>query len=285
MEAESLVYPGSTIKDLGNGRIGGHLVLFTTAADPDLTGDYFTAKTDFAVKASTNPMLFYNHTFDDVIGDRELGDASVKVDDTGVWVEAQLALRDEYERKIYEMAKAGKLGWSSGTAGHLVRRKKVGKSYEITKWPIVEASLTPTPAEPRTSVMSMKMFAQSLEPKLCIANLSQDVESAFRECREWLDITRRMHETRVKAGRVLSAANRGRIASVVGQVKPLLADLEALLAETDPGVVETTGNVGQMGEEQGTDTMVARVRSLRLAVIQRNLELRLRNGPKTESIA
>jgi HK97 family phage major capsid protein len=47
---------------------------------------------------------------------------------------------------VVQLVEKGALGWSSGSVGHLTRRS--GKS--ITQWPIVELSLTPTPAEPRT---------------------------------------------------------------------------------------------------------------------------------------
>ena len=44
------------------------------------------------------------------------------------------------------------LGWSSGSVPHLVQRTKgsLPGTQKITSWPIVELSLTPTPAEPRT---------------------------------------------------------------------------------------------------------------------------------------
>jgi len=90
-----------------------------------------------------------------------LGTADLRPDDVGVWVEAQLELRDDYERNIYEMAKAGKLGWSSGTAAHLVEREPAGKAQRVTAWPLgLDASLTPTPAEPRTQAVPLKSLVQ-----------------------------------------------------------------------------------------------------------------------------
>jgi HK97 family phage major capsid protein len=75
-----------------------------------------------------------------------------------------LALRDEYEQAIFEMAKAGKLGWSSGTASHLVEHEAVGKSWWIKSWPLgLDASLTPTPCEPRTRAVPLKTYLDSLE--------------------------------------------------------------------------------------------------------------------------
>jgi len=73
-------------------------------------------------------------------------------------------MRDEYEKRIMELAAAGKLGWSSGAAGHLVEREQVGKSWRIKSWPIAEASLTPTPAEPRNNAVSVKSLFDDIQP-------------------------------------------------------------------------------------------------------------------------
>jgi len=78
----------------------------------------------------------------------------------GVWVEAQLKMRDAYEQSIYDLAAKGKLGWSSGAPSHLVTRKAVEVKgtnvHEILTWPIAEGSLTPTPAEPRNDAIALK---------------------------------------------------------------------------------------------------------------------------------
>ena len=57
------------------------------------------------------------------------------------------------------------LGWSSGAASHLVERQNVGKSAMITFWQLAEASLTPTPAEPRTSAMITKSLPPEATPE------------------------------------------------------------------------------------------------------------------------
>jgi len=66
-------------------------------------------------------------------------------------------MRDEYEKFIYQMAEKGKLGWSSGTAGHLVEEERKGNAVWIKSWPLgLDASLTPTPAEPRNTAQPLK---------------------------------------------------------------------------------------------------------------------------------
>ena len=149
---DELVYFGSEVKALGDGKVGGYLVRYSTKSDPDLTGDYFTAGTDYGVMDGANLPVYYHHGFDPTVKNKRIGRGTVKYDEAGLWLEAQLELRDEYEKMIYSLAEKGKLGWSSGAAGHLVERKDGG----ILSWPIAEASLTPSPAEPRNSVMPIK---------------------------------------------------------------------------------------------------------------------------------
>jgi HK97 family phage major capsid protein len=147
------------VKALGNGKVGGYLVQFSSANDPDLNGEYFTANTDFDVEDGAATAVYYHHGLDKTIKARKLGTGTIKKDAVGMWVEAQLSLRDEYEKHIYKLAEQGKLGWSSGTAVHLAEYKPAGKATEIIRWPLgLDASLTPTPAEPRTRVLPLKSY-------------------------------------------------------------------------------------------------------------------------------
>lgn len=156
-DTELQVLFGSAVKDLGNGKIGGYAVLFTTAKDPDLTGDYFTKDTDFSLDTNNATAVYYAHTLDKTIKDKKLGKASFQIkDEVGVWVEAQLNLRDTYVNRIYQMVKDGELGFSTGSAPHLIRREAVKGASHLKAWPIVELSLTPTPAEPRTLAVPVK---------------------------------------------------------------------------------------------------------------------------------
>lgn len=155
-EKSMLVFGGCEIKALGDGKVGGYLVTFSGPKDPDVVGDFFDGKTDLGIEDGGRLPVYYQHGYDEKLKTRKIGKGTAKYDDVGLWLEAQLELRDDYERTIYQMAESGKLGWSSGAAGHLVERERVGKSYHIKSWPIAEASLTPTPAEPRNTVIPVK---------------------------------------------------------------------------------------------------------------------------------
>jgi len=147
MTDETLLAFGGAIKALGDGKVAGYLVRYTDATAPDLTGDYFDAMTDFDAEDGDRVTVYYGHGFDPVLKHRKLGKGTLRFDDVGVWVEAQLQMRDEYEQAIYAMAEAGKLGWSSGTLPNLVEREDEGTAKRITHWPLgKDASLTPTPA-------------------------------------------------------------------------------------------------------------------------------------------
>ena len=149
------------------GSVKGYLVRFGSPDATDLEGDYFTPQTDFGfpIKAGERVPLnvYYHHGMDKMIGKKSIGTGYVKMDDTGLWYEAQLDMADEYGSMIAKLCKQGKMGYSSGAAGHMVERKSVGKASEITRWCIAEASITPTPAEYRNSVKSLEDM-YSMEP-------------------------------------------------------------------------------------------------------------------------
>ncbi len=161
-ENKSLIFNGEAVKATGEGKVSGYLVRFSTETDPDLTDDFFTKDTEYGVVDGSTLPIFYQHGMDEKLGVKSIGRGTIKIDEIGLWIEAQLNMRSEYEQALYELAKNGKLGWSSGAAGHLVERDEIGKSFYIKSWPIAEASLTPTPAEPRNNVIPIKSLVTTL---------------------------------------------------------------------------------------------------------------------------
>ena len=140
--------PNTAIKALDDeGRVGGYLVVWGSPAQKDLQGEYFTPATELGLDWYPQRPVLYHHGLD---GDLKASIVGVidtlKADDTGLWAEAQLNLRQRYVRAVRQLIDKGVLGWSSGSLPHLVDVEADG---QIKRWPIVEGSMTPTPAEPR----------------------------------------------------------------------------------------------------------------------------------------
>ena len=155
----------STVDGIKSDRLGyvkGYLVRFGDTKTADLEGDYFTKSTDYGFPMTEGKRVplnvYYHHGMDAQVGKKSIGTGYIKMDDTGLWYEAQLDLAEEYGNMIAKLCKQGKMGFSSGAAAHLVERKSMGGAAEITRWPIAEASITPTPAEYRNSVKSLEEY-------------------------------------------------------------------------------------------------------------------------------
>lgn len=135
--------------------VEGYLVTWGNANDTDLQGEFFTPRTEFCLDwFDTRPAL-YHHGLDGEVGLRTIGSIkSIEMDDLGLWVKAQLNKRDQYARAVYDMIKTKEFGWSSGSVDHLV---KIAPDGEIAVWPLIEGSITPTPAQPaKTTVRALK---------------------------------------------------------------------------------------------------------------------------------
>lgn len=192
-----LIYFGSAVKALGNGKVGGYLVEFSDVesrkgAPPDLTKEFFTKNTDYDIEGGEKKTVYFDHGLDPVLKRRKLSKAELKVDEVGVWAETVLDTRDKYLAKIYEMVEKGILGWSSGSASHLVEKKKsAGGFVEITAWPIVEASLTHTPANPYSTAVPLKSFVVKREPEsvpTLAAKLNKHIEDLVDDGRDRNDL-------------------------------------------------------------------------------------------------
>jgi phage head maturation protease len=144
------------------GHVKGYLVRFGDTKATDLEGDYFTRSTDYGFPMEEGKRVplnvYYHHGMDQAVGKKSIGTGYIKMDSEGLWYEAQLDLADEYGKMVAKLCKQGKMGFSSGAAAHMVERKSMGGASEIIRWPIAEASITPTPAEFRNSVKSLEEY-------------------------------------------------------------------------------------------------------------------------------
>lgn len=156
----------------GRGYVEAMGVRFSSAADKDLVGDYFTAKTDFGphngngMATTLNhrvPMYLPNTKSDEravmkkLAGMKFANPVEAQKTDTGILVRHVLELADEYEKTVFDLASKKKLRWSSGTAPHMVER---GPDGEIKSWHIIEWAYTPTAAEPKLpTITPLKAWA------------------------------------------------------------------------------------------------------------------------------
>lgn len=143
------------------GRVGGYLVVWGSPQQRDLQGEYFSPESELGLDWYDQRPVLYHHGLDGNMKAAVIGVIDcLKADTTGVWAEAQLDLRQRYVRTVLKLVEKGILGWSSGSLPHLV---DVANDGHIKRWPIVEGSLTPTPAEPRrTDVHTLKSAYASL---------------------------------------------------------------------------------------------------------------------------
>ena len=161
----------TTLKTLdGRGRVGGYLVVWGGPEERDLQGEYFTAETELGLGWYPQRPLLYQHGLDGALKAAVIGAIDTLVEDeTGVWAEAQLDLRQRWARAVQGLIEKNVLGWSSGSLAHLV---EVAADGHIRRWPIVEGSLTPTPAQPRRSdARTLKSAWQALGLDLSLLTL------------------------------------------------------------------------------------------------------------------
>jgi len=145
----------------------------------DLEGDTFTPDTDLAWDYVPTKAVLWDHALDEDVKDTPLGTVTASgTDTTGRWIEAQLDRATQYGRYVVGLIERGVLGLSTGSVAHLTTKA----AGAIKRWPVVEVSLTPTPAEPRTlGVRRLKALVDAhpeLKARLEAAALEADAADA-----------------------------------------------------------------------------------------------------------
>jgi phage head maturation protease len=247
---------GDCIKADEKGVVSGYLVRYGNPSTTDLEGDYFTKQTDFGfptdVKVPLN--LYYHHGMNREIGKRPIGKGYLTADDKGLWYQAQIDMADEYGKMVADLAKSGKLGYSSGAASHMVERKQIGNAHEITRWLIAEASLTPTPAEPQNMVKSLaelmpqvKSEGDDMESEIeipdVVGNPASWAESVFTGSREFI-----FHESLEQLYEIMCAA----LYTVGEQPGPLPEYINAVVDAFGTRVKELAANMDEKSLKSST---------------------------------
>ena len=132
--------------DAKEGRVGGYLVVWGDATQRDLQGEFFTEGTELGLDWYPHRPVLYQHGQDAHLKSTILGVIdTLRQDEIGLWAEAQLDVHQRYVQAVLKLIDRGILNWSSGSLPHLV---EVADDGQVKHWPIVEGSLTPSPAEP-----------------------------------------------------------------------------------------------------------------------------------------
>ena len=145
-------------------------------AGKDLDGEFFSENTDFALEWFSDwqrPLLF-GHGYDPALKTSVVGRIRVEPTDKGLWMQAQLDKKHAYYEQIAGLLQEG-LGLSSGSVDHLAEANKSG---EIIRWPLIEGSLTPTPANPDAAA---KYAAKSADIAEHLAVLGVTVPDAITD--------------------------------------------------------------------------------------------------------
>lgn len=147
---ETLLFrPGQKAVITPEGIVEGWLAPFggPMKGGKDLDGEAFTPKTDFALDYYPSIPILYGHGQDAEVGAAKVGEITIKeIRDKGLWVQGQLDKQSAYYAALDELAAKGDLYWSSGAISHLVNVE--AKTGHIKQWPVAEATLTLTPANP-----------------------------------------------------------------------------------------------------------------------------------------
>ncbi|HLV33973.1 MAG TPA: phage major capsid protein [Spirillospora sp.] len=169
--------------DAAAGRVGGYLIVWGSRGQRDLQGEYFTPETELGLHWYDRRPVLYHHGLDGDLKAAVIGTMdTLVVDETGVWAEAQLDLRKRYVRAVQKLVDKGVLGWSSGSLPHLVQ---VAEDGQIKRWPIVEGSLTPAPAEPRrTDVHTLKSAYEALGLDMARLQIQDDDKGEIKHMRD-----------------------------------------------------------------------------------------------------
>ena len=156
---------GGSVKSIKGRVIGGYGVRFGNQNELDREGDFFAPDTDFMLDVYRTQPIFIEHTFAEDSDEFEdprsvkIGKViSIRPDDVGLWIEAELDDSADVDDVLARIAK-GKMHWSSGSVGHLSRREDDGK---LSVWPIIEFSVTSNPAEVRDTYVTIVKSASGV---------------------------------------------------------------------------------------------------------------------------
>lgn len=250
----------SAVKFVGPDTIEGLAIPFGgTFAGKDLHGETFDARTDLCLDWFDARPLLYEHGLDGAMKAAKVGQAFTEYEtrDEGIWAQSQLDKNAKYRKAVDRLIEAQAVGYSSGAYPHLATKNS--RTGVMTRWPLVELSLTPIPAEPSTLGVH---YVKSADLEDLVGDVPPAVKAALAALDEWasdrdddglhaglkfadhadrlLDDVEEFRDRvtgltalRAKSGRVLSAQTRDRLLRHPASLRELADDLDGLLSEAD----------------------------------------------------
>lgn len=132
-----------TIKAVGDWELEVLAIPFGDERSKDSDGEFFSPRTNLYLESFKTPLVPYYHAYGP--DGKPMGDPAIvgrpttyQVREDGVWWRIILDKTSEFAKRIWEAARRGLAGASSGSVAHLVRKAMNG---EILSWPLAEISL------------------------------------------------------------------------------------------------------------------------------------------------
>jgi hypothetical protein len=144
----------SGLKFAEGGIVEGWAAPYGSPTHRDAQGEWFSPRTDFALDLiPTNRPILISHGLG-AAGPTVVGRIThVERRAGGLWIRGALDRASAHWGRIKDALEKGLLSFSSATMAHLA---KVAPDGEIMSWPLVETSLTPTPANRDARITSVK---------------------------------------------------------------------------------------------------------------------------------
>ena len=278
----------TAVKFVGKDTVEGPLFLYGgPIAGRDAHGEFFTPETDFCLEwfgKSGRPAL-YEHGMDREMRTAVIGrqiDYEKRAE--GIWAQVQLETNAKYRKAMDRLIEEGALGYSGGAMPHLATKDRSGA---IKRFPWVETTFSPTPANPDNlgvyyvkSALALSHWEEAGEdmPIAALKALAEWADTRENEpsdgltfaaradrlavdLREFTDQMTEVAAVRGKSGRVLSAATRDRLAKHPELIRQVADDLDELLATADAGKSVTAD---LLAEIVATTQIDERIRDLHL---------------------
>lgn len=251
-------------------------------AGRDLDGEFFSKNTDLCLEWFDVRPLLYDHGLDGALQTSVVGRVkSHEIKSDGLWVRAQLDRNSKYREVVGELIGAAGVGFSSGAMQHLVETDR--KTGEILRWPWVEESLTPTPANPDAlqvyAVKSVDLIEHlaaidSPIPSELIASALKSLDATktglehgpftehgqrvLADVQVFADRIEARREARAKADRTLSENDRAVLLELQTLLWSITGDVDALIRVTDPSAPKRAEEaLGLMAEFEAIQARLA----------------------------